>query len=263
MDDSPTQVSETAAHQMQPQQASEPSSDMASLNEAQSGDDSKSDGSSPSPVQHSIYPKKPKKPIASLRKQAENAVLKQLTKAIDGHRVTARYCCGGRVLTALSLDAGKASKNKTCPISPPVVLRWDDPIENDISRRIRMPIAAVASKGISVSVSPIENLLKACNPRGTLSRSQFSVDLDPHYLGILDVVAQTLLPGCESSLLKTRPEHRGVSAQLTHLQVILRTLCYTVRFLLIRKPCRYALGPQRVSECFRLRFLSAIILASF
>jgi hypothetical protein len=181
--------------------------------------DSDSDGPPLSPGPFSY--EKEKKPMASLRKQVETVILKQLTKALEGNSSLARYCCGGRVLTTLSAESSTVSKNLTVPVSPPIILRWDDPTDNDSPRRIRLPIAVGTTKGNPVAFSVIDNsrLIKACSPSGILPESQFSTNLDPHYLGILDVVAQTILPGLETSLLQGRPEHRGVSAQLTHLQV--------------------------------------------
>lgn len=84
----------------------------AELNEMNNDSDMDSDG-----MGSRSY--KPKKPTASLLKQAENGVLKQLTKAIDGHRVTARYCCGGRV----SIVTSAAAKAKNNIASPQIVLR--------------------------------------------------------------------------------------------------------------------------------------------
>ncbi|KAE9373086.1 hypothetical protein N431DRAFT_465390 [Stipitochalara longipes BDJ] len=132
---------------------------------------------------------KPTKPMTSLLKQAENAVLKQLTKAIDGHQAKTRYCCGGSIPVAVYASA----KSDPSISSTPVVLRWDDPTEKDVSRRLRLPIAKGALKSF---VSTLENLR------------------------ILDVVAQTLLPGTEADFLKDRIEHRGVTAVLDHLRIL-------------------------------------------
>jgi hypothetical protein len=159
--------------------------------------------------------------MLSLREQAEKVVLRQLTDAIDGRGAPAKYCCGGRILTVLSDHNNTAAKNTTAPTSPPIVIRWD--AEDDSSRKLRLPIAEGNFNGKPLSVPAIHNLIRACNDSGTLCRSQFSTDFDPHYLGILDVVTQIMLPGFTSTFLKGRPEHRGVAAQLTHLQVSFRS----------------------------------------
>jgi hypothetical protein len=223
MDNSASQALGGPSDQVQQQQASNETSAMASTKRTKLDEvDSDSDGPPPSPPAPFSFEKK-KKPMSSLQKQAEKVVLKQITDALSGLHAPAQYCCGGRVLTTLSPESSTTLKNATTPVSPPIVLRWDDPTDNDNDnpRRIRLPIAVGTSKGNSVAFSVIDNsrLLKACNPTGTLPGSQFSTNFDPHYLGIIDVVTQALLPGIESSLLQGRPEHRGVSAQLTHLQV--------------------------------------------
>jgi hypothetical protein len=221
MDSSTTKALGDVAGQVQPQQATTEITVMASAKKTKLDDvDSDSDGPPPSPPRPFSFEKK-KKPMSSLQKQTEKIVLRQITEALSGIHAPAQYCCGGRILTTLSPESSTTLKHATTPVSPPIVLRWDDPTENDAPRRIRLPIAVGTSKGNSVAFSVIDNsrLLKACNPSGTLPGSQFSTNFDPHYLGIIDVVAQALLPGIESSLLQGRPEHRGVSAQLTHLQV--------------------------------------------
>lgn len=54
---------------------------------------------------------------------------------------------------------------------------------------------------------------------GKLDRSQFSVDFHPHDYGILDVIAQTLLPDVCGGYLEDRKDHRGVLADLYKLNV--------------------------------------------
>ncbi|KAN0098922.1 hypothetical protein V8E51_014585 [Hyaloscypha variabilis] len=206
----------TSPDSIQQQQADKGTASMAPAKTSKSDDpDSDSDGPPPATL-FPVSKNRPKKPMLSLREQAEKVVLRQLTDAIDGRGAPAKYCCGGRILTVLS-DHNTAAKNTTALTSPPIVIRWDT--EDDSSRKLRLPIAEGNFNGKPLSVPAIHNLIRACNDSGTLSRSQFSTDFDPHYLGILDVVTQIMLPGFTSTFLKGRPEHRGVAAQLTHLQI--------------------------------------------
>jgi hypothetical protein len=66
---------------------------------------------------------KHKKPMPSLLALAERGILK-LTKAIDGRRVTARYCCGGRV-RSLPPPAFPFPDEKPRKVLR-LTMRWDD-----------------------------------------------------------------------------------------------------------------------------------------
>lgn len=61
---------------------------------------------------------------------------------------------------------------------------------------------------------------------GKLDRSMFAVDFHPHDYAIVDVIAQTLLPGTDPGALglynvdgEMRNEHRGVRCELYKVNV--------------------------------------------
>jgi hypothetical protein len=159
---------------------------------------------------------KRKKPMPSLLALAERGILKQLTKAIDGQRVTARYCCGGRVRslppTTLPFQDEKPRK------VPRLTMRWDD-TEDRRTRKIHFPHHDSPSGSRTKLDTQIETLADRCGVTGLLDDSRFSTNFDPHFYGIIDVITQVLLPGFESEILKGVPECRGVRAKLSNLQV--------------------------------------------
>jgi hypothetical protein len=163
---------------------------------------------------HEPRPKRKKfKPMASLLHLAERGILKQLSKAVDGQRVTARYCCGGRVRalppTALPLQDEKPRK------VPRLTLRWDDPMDRR-GRKVHFPHTDEPPRKFE---SQIVTLADRCRETGYLHGSKFSIDFDPHFFGIIDIISQILLPGFESELLKDVPEQRGIRPKLSNLQI--------------------------------------------
>jgi hypothetical protein len=161
---------------------------------------------------------KPKKPMPSLITLAERAILKQLTKAIDGRRVTARYCCGGRV-RSLPHPGSPFADEKARKV-PRLTMRWDDP-EDHRGRKIQFLQNSSPSGSRTKLDTQIETLADRCEATGSLDDSRFSINFDPHFYGIIDVIAQILLPGFETGLLRGAPENRGVQAKLSNLQVSL------------------------------------------
>ena len=159
---------------------------------------------------------KRKKPMPSLLALAERGILKLLTKAVDGQRVTARYCCGGRVRsmppTTLPFQDEKPRK------VPRLTMRWDD-AEDRRGRKIHFPHNDSPSGSRTKLDAQIETLADRCGVTGLLDDSRFSINFDPHFYGIIDVITQVLLPGFESEILKGVPECRGIRAKLSNLQV--------------------------------------------
>jgi hypothetical protein len=163
---------------------------------------------------HEPRPKRKKsKPMASLLHLAERGILKQLSKAVDGQRVTARYCCGGRVRAlppaALPLQDEKPRK------VPRLTLRWDDSM-NRRGRKVHFPHTDEPPRKFE---SQIVTLADRCRETGLLDGSKFSIDFDPHFFGIIDVISQILLPGFNSEILKDVSEQRGIRAKLSNLQI--------------------------------------------
>ena len=104
-------------------------------------------------------------------------------------------------------------------VSPPVVIRWDLPSGKAIRK---MTLPAVQKAG---STSAISELLKDCSPatfghKGQevldpsyrravkLDSHQFCTNFSPHDFGIIDAIAQTLLPEIAQVSSGTRTEFR-------------------------------------------------------
>ncbi|KAH8781757.1 hypothetical protein F5882DRAFT_500081 [Hyaloscypha sp. PMI_1271] len=147
--------------------------------------------------------KKPRKEKKSLRRLAEDGLLKGISESVAGDSSASRYCCGG-ILPGT-------------PKSEPTTLRWDDPSEEGISRKCHFPMDSDLAANRVVTI--VNGICKASDKNGNLDAKNFSTNFDPHGNGILDIISQLLLPGFQAQKLKERPEHRGIKATLTNLQV--------------------------------------------
>jgi hypothetical protein len=159
--------------------------------------------------------------------------LRQLKTTITAQQ--AAFCCGGTI----RIDAARGCIYKhvtvdTEPlVSPPVVIRWDLPSGKAI-RKMTLPAVQGATDTPAIS-----ELLKDCSPatfghmgREVLDQSyrqavkldihQFCTSFSPHDFGIIDAIAQTLLPEVTQVSSDTRTEfreHWGVVAELYKLNV--------------------------------------------
>ncbi|KAL3426933.1 oxidoreductase [Phlyctema vagabunda] len=133
-------------------------------------------------------------------------------------------------------------------VSNPITVRWDS--TNDVvgTRKIQFPLAAqpppkklFGSEHLHQHIKPLHRsnpsrmlgdngekaFLHGFGGGGRLRRDQFSVDFDPHAVGILDAISQILLP-CATDLkgapklpfLENRPEHRGLVAELQQMDIL-------------------------------------------
>jgi hypothetical protein len=153
----------------------------------------------------------------------------QLEAAVTAQQ--AAFCCGGTI----QIDAARDCIHEhitvdTEPlVSPPIVIRWDHPSGKAI-RKMTLP---------AVQKSAISELLEDCSPatfghkgREVLDQSyrqavkldshQFCTSFSPHDFGIIDAIAQTLLPEIAQVPSDTRTEfqeHWGVVAELYKLNV--------------------------------------------
>jgi hypothetical protein len=163
----------------------------------------------------------------------KEGLLCQLEAAVTAQQ--AAFCCGGTI----QIDAAHGCTYKhitvdTEPlVSPPVVIRWDLPSGNT-TRKMTLPAVQGATHTPAIS-----ELLKDCSPatfghmgREVLDQSyrqavkldshQFCTSFSPHDFGIIDAIAQTLLPEITqvSSDMRTEfQEHWGVVAELYKLNV--------------------------------------------
>ena len=157
--------------------------------------------------------KPPQKPLYN------EGLLCQLEAAVTAQQ--AAFCCDGTI----QIDAAHGCIYEhitvdTKPlVSPPVVIRWDLPSGKAIRK---MTLPAVQKAG---PTSAISELLKDCSPatfghKGQevldpsyrravkLDSHQFCTNFSPHDFGIIDAIAQTLLPEIAQVSSGTRTEFR-------------------------------------------------------
>ena len=148
----------------------------------------------------------------------------------------AAFCCGGRLPIGHESafeevkDTLKAHRQKT----QPVVIRWDRKDNRSIGK-LTLPLSTAEDQ------QGMEDFVDSCAPatfgkggKDTLDESyrraskldstQFSTNFSPYELGIIGVIAQTLLPGIVGSLAResggrTFVENLGVVAELYKLNV--------------------------------------------
>jgi hypothetical protein len=143
-------------------------------------------------------------------------MLDDLRSALQGTRGS--YCFGGSVRMIPS-EGGRERIAGT-----PVSLRFDT--SQSSASKIQFPLSSDGSS--------LEILLRACSPPssgssgrdetvGVLDASHFSTDFHPYDHGIIDTIAQILLPGVKDPIqdesFKGREEHWGLRAELKALTV--------------------------------------------
>jgi hypothetical protein len=156
--------------------------------------------------------------VLSLSQIAEKQIIAQLKKAINDPQATANYCCGGTIPTSLPVEETgpriAVSGDRTSPaISPPVIIRWDDPTDDTFALKIRFPLPGKSNS------SAIEALFEARQETAGFDRAKFSVDFNHYDHGVIDAISQVLLPDFQGSVLGNRKEHRGLMAELVRLNV--------------------------------------------
>jgi hypothetical protein len=162
----------------------------------------------------------------TLQDLASRGILDNLRSSLEGYQATANYCLGGGIPISTLLQSSTDFTASKSPITaPPFALRFDTP---SLGGKVTFP---------SSDSSGLEQLLQACTPATfgsggkdvldetyrkaeKLDRANFSVDFHPHDYGILDAIAQTLLPSIYPLGKKEgREEHWGVKAELYKLNV--------------------------------------------
>ncbi|KUJ14348.1 uncharacterized protein LY89DRAFT_784308 [Mollisia scopiformis] len=174
----------------------------------------------------------------TLSELAEERCLDSLSAAVEGYQSTANYCCGGSlpitipsIAQPLYVSSKKLDPNKT---QNTIALRWDVSQDQGSARKVEFPL--VHSDSQILAQTMFEELLKTCAPAtfgrnnedildesyrkaGKLDREQFSINFHPHDYGIVDAIAQTLLPQIDGAFLKERVEHRGLLAELYKVNI--------------------------------------------
>lgn len=155
---------------------------------------------------------------------AEIGFLKQLGTAISDQSDSAVFACGGEV------PIGSYHDLKTSSVD----IRWGSTASQGRLIQFRLP-----AKGDQSDCDSIQQLLVDCQPAtfgrcdkdvldesyrkaGKLDESQFCTNFNPHEYGIVDAIAQVLLPGSicpPPGSVNTCWKNLGVSAKLYKLNV--------------------------------------------
>lgn len=174
--------------------------------------------------------------VRSLQAVAEEKLIDQLIDAVDGYQATANFSCGGSVPIDIRSTTryGDFTSARTPITSPPVTIRWDGQ-SGDVSGKLSFPVARGKEK-------VLQQLVKDCQPAtfgfggenifdeqirkaGKLEATEFSTSFNPYDYGIVDAVAQALLPGIARPNGPNydgdniSPDHWGVVAELYKLNV--------------------------------------------
>lgn len=165
----------------------------------------------------------------SLQHNAEVTLLDQLSAAVSNERPTATFACGGEVPIAGNRDTNRSGTIGDRRVSSSVDVRWDStPSEG---RLVQFPVAPDSNS--------FQQLLLDCQPAtfgrggedvldesyrkvGKLDATRFCTSFDPYQCGIVDAVAQVLLPEIPLPSMTGKsvcPEHLRVSAELYELNV--------------------------------------------
>jgi hypothetical protein len=136
------------------------------------------------------------------------------------------WCVGG----SIAVEGGGDFPSSSVRV-PPIIIRFDKP--DGSTSKVQFPLVEKRSG------SGFQELLRACTPSalgrsegservGELDVQNFSTDFHPHDCGIIDTIAQTLIPGIERSRLEKgkewverRDELSEVKAELLRLNVSL------------------------------------------
>ncbi|KAF2014657.1 hypothetical protein BU24DRAFT_349125 [Aaosphaeria arxii CBS 175.79] len=138
-------------------------------------------------------------------------------------QTASNYACGG----AIPIHRNVEAKERTSLSAPPVVLRWDSLDLSSGVAKITLPV----DPSNPDDVSTLEKLIRDCQPASfgmngkevlddtyrkatKMDRSNFSTDFCPYELGIIDTIAQILLPGSKENI-----HTNGVKAELYKLNV--------------------------------------------
>ena len=216
----------------------------------------------------------------SLQQIAEQRVLDDLKAAVRGYQATANFCLGGNiplipnyVFSTSGLEYGSSKK----PIAaPPTVVRFD--LSDGGMGKVQFPLPIFSSTEESEGdahdgkLKQLDELLQACSPAtfgwegkdvldesyrkaGKLDRSQFAVDFHPHDYGIVDAIAQTLLPSFGAMKLdgeNVSKEHWGVVAELYKLNASFFQECWWIEGTMLMFG-RYTRGRRESSRHMLIR----------
>ena len=162
-----------------------------------------------------------------LRHLDKQDALSELSQTIG--LAKANFCCGGSVRTVATENTDPVAG----PSVPPVVIRWDVPDGKDV-RKVTLPAPESTEQPTALS-ELLENCAPATFGLGAdtvldesyrqavkLDQDQFSTNFSPYLCGIVDAIAQTLLPGV------AEPYADGITRFVEHLGVLARPYALNV-----------------------------------
>lgn len=151
-----------------------------------------------------------------------------MKKAVNGKDSTANYCCGGSIQI---IDPGDKRVNTEGEPSlkataPPVVIRWDDIVQKNVSHRIQFPLSINDTDSSIDDVHrntkfDFDCLIDACynTGLGQLNGSQISAEFSPYGSGMIDIINQVILPDRDADVPSDWEEHLCARAKLDRLTV--------------------------------------------
>lgn len=132
-------------------------------------------------------------------------LLRKFSSNVNGHAATATFACGGSIPTSLHKTPSHPIPDPSHTTAP-ITLRFDSPDKNGNIIAFPLPNHSIAEK------QNLEDLRRASQPAtfgldgrdvldetyrkaGKLDPGSFMTDFHPHDCGIVDSIAQVLLPG--------------------------------------------------------------------
>jgi hypothetical protein len=171
-------------------------------------------------------------PIAPQSKIAESALFKELRESVAQETASFTFACGGSIPISASFpEPGAAvtdSQELQSTSCPPIDLRWDpnDPAVLAGQAKVTFPTECGSQSRANLE-RLIQDMAPATFGRGgediydesyrkatKMDPTQFSSTFNPYELGIVDAVAQALLPS-----LRHAKQTRAVKAELYKLNV--------------------------------------------
>lgn len=138
----------------------------------------------------------------------DSAHLNRVSKAILEQKAVATFACGGSIPIASNMGKAMSTDN----ISAPVTIRWDfgsisSPVQAKITFGIGDESLSHPSHAVNKSLDDAkpatfvrgrEDVLdKTYRKASSLAEEQFCTDFCPYKLGIVDIIAQLLLPSVQ------------------------------------------------------------------
>ena len=168
-------------------------------------------------------------PWAPATKIAESPLLQELRESVAKETLAFTFTCGGSIpIASTSTESPAPANSEIFPLdsSRPVDIRWDPHDETLPARhtKITFPLALAAGGNLDQLIKDMQPATfgkggqdvydESYRKATKLDPDSFSTTFNPYELGIVDVIAQTLLP-----TLRHSKQTRSVRAELYKLNV--------------------------------------------